>query len=300
VPGMLARHRAILSASRSVGARSGIGTQGDFRASHGYGDRSCPATPPSPPPNVNLVRPAGAAAAAALAAAPSAALCQVNPTTQWLLESCVPLGSVSMGLPGLAAQYFFLSPLTTMSQIRADGTVGSRPLLPYSAMFVNGSTWVAYGLLAGHPAIWLANVPGALLGAAYFATYVRYCPPGATHLPGTVTTHYLGAVAFLCAVAAASLGLPEDQAATVVGLMGNVIVLVMFGGPLSAMKQVIKTQSTAALALPVAIATVVNCSLWTTYGALVTGDPYIWFPNSVGALFGIAQLALFARYGIHR
>ena len=50
---------------------------------------------------------------------------------------------------------------------------------------------------------------------------------------------------------------------------------------------------------PMAIATVVNCSLWLGFGLLVIDDPFVWFPNVLGLGSGIAQLALFAKYGFH-
>ena len=37
----------------------------------------------------------------------------------WLLESCVGIGSVKLGLPGIAAQFFFLSPIPTMRDVIA-------------------------------------------------------------------------------------------------------------------------------------------------------------------------------------
>ena len=35
------------------------------------------------------------------------------------MESCVGIGSVKLGLPGIAAQFFFLSPIPTMRDVIA-------------------------------------------------------------------------------------------------------------------------------------------------------------------------------------
>ena len=77
------------------------------------------------------------------------------------------------------------------------------------------------------------------------------------------------------------------------------VVVAMFSGPLMVIKEVIDTKSTKNLPFPMAIATVVNCSLWLGFGLLVIDDPFVWFPHVLGLGSGIAQLALFAKYGFH-
>ena len=81
--------------------------------------------------------------------------------------------------------------------------------------------------------------------------------------------------------------------------LGCAVVVAMFSGPLMVIKEVIDTKSTKNLPFPMAIATVVNCSLWLGFGLLVIDDPFVWFPNVLGLGSGIAQLALFAKYGFH-
>ena len=92
--------------------------------------------------------------------------------------------------------------------------------------------------------------------------------------------------------------LPE-LAQTSLGYLGCAVVVAMFSGPLMVIKEVIDTKSTKNLPFPMAIATVVNCSLWLGFGLLVIDDPFVWFPNVLGLGSGIAQLALFAKYGFH-
>ena len=82
--------------------------------------------------------------------------------------------------PPLAAQACFLAPMDTMKKIRADGDVGSLPLLPFAAMAVNGIGWVTYGVLAGLTGpeasimdpnamtIWVPNITAFLFGAYYW------------------------------------------------------------------------------------------------------------------------------------
>ena len=63
------------------------------------------------------------------------------------------------------------------------------------------------------------------------------------------------------------------------------------------MREVVRTASTRALPLPFAAASLVNTSLWAAYG-YAAQDLFVLVPNSVGVCSGVAQFALFARYGV--
>eukprot|EP01059_Diplonema_ambulator_P034070 TRINITY_DN7455_c1_g1_i4.p2 TRINITY_DN7455_c1_g1~~TRINITY_DN7455_c1_g1_i4.p2 ORF type:complete len:120 (+),score=38.63 TRINITY_DN7455_c1_g1_i4:32-391(+) len=51
--------------------------------------------------------------------------------------------------PPVCAQVLFLSPLATMKEIKAAGTTGGMPMLPYTMMACNGFLWMTYGALTG-------------------------------------------------------------------------------------------------------------------------------------------------------
>ena len=51
-------------------------------------------------------------------------------------------------LPPLACQAAFLAPLDAMKSIKATGTTGDLPLIPYASMALNGVLWVTYGVYA--------------------------------------------------------------------------------------------------------------------------------------------------------
>lgn len=218
-------------------------------------------------------------------------------TTVWLLQSCIPLGVGRMGLPGLLAQFFFLSPLSTFKKIWRDKSVGKLPLLPYSSMFVNGLFGFSYGQLLGNPAIWLCNVPPMLLGAAYTAIFYKNAPSDADWLPGTAGNHILAMISSVAFVGAVLLSQSPMQAINIIGLAVVGIGVVMFSGPLAAIRTVLREKSTASLPFPMMVATVITTSLWTFYGAAILEDPVIWFPNMLGLLSGLVQAALFWRFG---
>lgn len=62
----------------------------------------------------------------------------------------------------------------------------------------------------------------------------------------------------------------------------------------------IDTQSTKNLPAPMAVATVVNCSLWFSFGAFVIEDAFIYAPNFLGLASGVTQCGLLLKYGIHK
>merc|ERR1711920_802058 len=187
-----------------------------------------------------------------------------------------------------------------MMRIVKDKSIGAMPLLPYSAMFANGTIWVTYGALLGNPAIWLPNMPAVFFGALYSAIFLKNTPTGADWLPRTPTYHALGVAGIVSVVLGSTFCLESSVAAQVVGILGNIVCVTMFAGPLSAIRTVLQEKSTRSLPLGMCIMTVVNCSLWTFYGAAMLEDPLIWFPNALGLLSGVVQLGLFMRFGIHR
>jgi len=240
---------------------------------------------------------ASATSAPALAAAAVVAVPH-GTTLQWLMESCVGIGTVKMGVPGLAAQVFFFSPVTSIMNIVSEKSTGKMPLLPFSAMCANGAMWITYGVLLDNPAIWAPNLPALAMGGLYTAVFLRYCPADANWLPLTRSWHLAGIAAAVGLSVGLAAVLPSDQAANIIGTVAVGVCIVMFTGPLAAMKTVLQDRSTKTLSLPMTIATVVNCSLWTYYGAAMINDSFIWFPNALGLASGLAQVALFARFGI--
>ena len=59
----------------------------------------------------------------------------------------------------------------------------------------------------------------------------------------------------------------------------------------------LRDRSAASLPLAFTLASTANCTLWTSYGALIIHDPFVYGPNGVGLGFSLVQLALIARFG---
>jgi hypothetical protein len=92
-------------------------------------------------------------------------------------------------------------------------------------MFICGLLWLSYGFLVGQTTIWIANVLPAVLGAYYWFTFLRFAPASFNNRPYTQT-----AVVVVVAIAATVISSPAQTAAWLIGLVGNVFVVIMFAG----------------------------------------------------------------------
>jgi hypothetical protein len=159
-----------------------------------------------------------------------------------------------------------------------------------------GYLQIGYGISANMDlSIIAANLSAVLFGLFYVQQFIR-------HNSGFYDLRKyfagLGCVCFLVTVVISTLA--TERAQTVLGIVNLFVSLAFFGGPLSAIKDVINTSSTQNLPLPTAIATTVNCALWIGYSVLITGDAFVFVPNIMGLAAGCAQLALFAHYGVQQ
>uniref|UniRef100_A0A7S4N7S0 Sugar transporter SWEET1 n=1 Tax=Odontella aurita TaxID=265563 RepID=A0A7S4N7S0_9STRA len=197
----------------------------------------------------------------------------------------------------IAGILVFAAPIPTMLQIQREKSVGALPMLPYSSMIVNCVVWFTYGLLKLEPKVWHTNSVGLFLGLYYCYVFHQFCPKNANSLPGTVWQHFQGTFLIASFILMVVVTMPKETATELVGKVGVFFCVLMFGSPLSALKNVIVMKSAKALPLPFTLATCVNCVLWSVFGLLDTHDFNIYAPNILGLCCGIAQLALIGIYG---
>lgn len=136
------------------------------------------------------------------------------------------------------------------------------------------------------------NFSAIALGAGYCATFYKYRSPQAVVLP------YVGASAALVATCGgAAAALPAAEAASFVGSLGCAVSVAMFSGPLASIRAVLRDRSAASIPPAFTGISIVNTSLWATWGVLVLHDPFIWAPNFLGLGSACAQAGLIARFG---
>lgn len=205
--------------------------------------------------------------------------------------------SLSGQMAPMAAFVVFMAPYPTIRQIRMDKRVGKMPMLPYSSMVVNCFVWMVYGLLKLEQKVWLTNSIGLLMGLFYSLQFNQFCSPNASNLPGTKRQHKIGSASIMFFTALCAKLLPSEMAIRLIGLMGVFFCVILFGSPLSSLKEVVTTKSAKSIPLPFTVACVINCLLWSIFGTLEAKDFNIYFPNLLGLFLGFVQLSLLAIYG---
>jgi solute carrier family 50 protein (sugar transporter) len=151
------------------------------------------------------------------------------------------------------------------------------------------------GILKQERKVWLTNAIGLLLGLYYVMEFIKYAPKRSPTLPGSVMGH-LQACVVLC-LATAGIATLVPQSTSMVGNLGVVLCVAMFGSPLASLKTVLLTKSAESIPLPFTLASVLNCLLWSVVGVLDMKDANIYIPNLLGLSFGFIQVGLKLMYG---
>lgn len=153
------------------------------------------------------------------------------------------------------------------------------------------------GILKMEKKIWVTNMISTILGAYYSSQFVKFCSPKASNLPGTKSQHKLFSTIIMLFTVLSAVVLPVQLSSQMIGLMGVFFCIILFGSPLSSLKEVIATKSAKSIPLPFTLACVMNCLLWSIFGTFEVKDFNIYFPNILGLLLGLVQLGLLAVYG---
>lgn len=126
----------------------------------------------------------------------------------------------------------------------------------------------------------------------YLFVFTRYCPKSSPTLPGSVAQHFQGCALIMGLTVLTAVALSIPQAAQIIGNAGVVLCVGMFASPLAALRTVCETKSAKSIPLPFTVAAVINCFLWSVVGLLDMKDFNIYFPNLLGLLFSLIQVAL--------
>ncbi|XP_057481646.1 bidirectional sugar transporter SWEET6b-like [Actinidia eriantha] len=203
-----------------------------------------------------------------------------------------------VGLLGNATAFFlFAAPMATFWRILKNKSVEEFKPDPYIAGVMNCIFWVFYGLPLIHPHSTLVitiNSIGLFLQLCYLAIFMYYGNK----------THRIKIVGFLIlevVVTTIVAGLvlhffhTHNKRSMVVGIFCICFGAILYFSPLTVMKKVVQTKSVEFMPFWLSVAAFSNGVVWSVY-ALLQFDAYILIGNSIGALFGAAQLILYAIY----
>lgn len=188
-----------------------------------------------------------------------------------------------------------MSPLPTVQRIRRDKKIGNYPLLPYTSMVITSTLSFAYGVLRENAMIWTSSAISVVLGLYYLLSYVQFAHTMADHtvLPGSVESHIITvSFAMMSTIIWTIVPMSQPSPDWLIGKVGLLFRVLMFASPLTTLRVVIATKSARSIPLPFAIASAVNCVLWTVFGLFQVKDANIYLPNILGLLFAVAQLML--------
>jgi len=205
---------------------------------------------------------------------------------------------------------FFLTPAKTFVGIVKKGSTEGFRGEAFQFTFFNCALWVLYSIFQGSRLMPLiANTAGGALAIAYIILFTKYLPKPSSSTsvqPYTTPTRYICqflGVIIVVGIMAVLMLLPVfnfnvgDQyfPAFLFGLIADVFNILMYGAPLTIMKQVILSKSVKYMPFLISLFTVINSSCWLAYGFYI-GDLWISIPNASGLLLGIIQLVLYSLY----
>ncbi|KAI3812861.1 hypothetical protein L1987_17574 [Smallanthus sonchifolius] len=191
----------------------------------------------------------------------------------------------------------FLSTVPTFYRIWKRKSVERFSAVPYLVTFVNCGLWVFYGLPLVHPhnlLVTTTNGAGMLIESVYLFLFIIY----SDHKKRIrVLLVLLVEIIFLVVLVVLILTLTHTTKlrSSIVGgisIGGNIM---MYASPLPVMKMVITTKSVEYMTFLLSLFCFVNGVCWFAY-AFIRFDPFVVIPNGLGALFGLAQLILYATF----
>ncbi|CAB9520951.1 Bidirectional sugar transporter SWEET15 [Seminavis robusta] len=200
----------------------------------------------------------------------------------------------------------YLAPIPTIRDVTMTGTVGSLPLLPYSAMVSNAFMWTIYGVLKKEYALWSCNGVGCVLAAYYCLQFTSHIPKAkqtsilqasTPTLPGTVQQHAQAVAAVIGITSLMAIFQPFANTANLIGNVAVLFCILMFASPLSVIRVVLQTKSAKSIPLPFTVLTCVNCFMWVIFGWFKLNDVNVYLPNILGLTFGLIQVALKVQFG---
>ena len=192
-----------------------------------------------------------------------------------------------------------LAPFPAVLKASRTGTLNSLNILPYSILFINSFSWILYSFVVLNYYIFFSNIVN--FGACLF--YVLTCFPLETAARQKLTIRVLVSLAMcvmiLSAVCFITFADNEAVKSQLSGWTAVVMLLIFYASPLSTLKTVISSKCSDSIHFFLAVASFMNGKsftlnpgfLWTMYGIFVE-NPFIIYPNLLGTLTGVVQIAL--------
>ncbi|CAF0706261.1 unnamed protein product [Brachionus calyciflorus] len=188
--------------------------------------------------------------------------------------------------------FLFLSGSQLCHKIIKTNSVGDISPLPFLTAFINCVIMFLYGMLIKNYQIIFINVVGFNLEIVYIIIFLFYTQNKRKVIHQiifiTVITITVGFYAFVYE--------PDPTISSkYIGFLGCIASVIMFGSPLTSLRNVMISKSTESLSFYLCLANFSCSFLWSVYGIMLS-DKFIYIPNIIGSLLGFAQVSLFAKF----
>ncbi|XP_054789094.1 bidirectional sugar transporter SWEET3-like [Prosopis cineraria] len=202
-------------------------------------------------------------------------------------------------LGNAASISLYAAPTVTFGRVIRKKSTEEFPCIPYIIGLLNCLLFTWYGLPVvsckweNFPLVTVNGV-GIALELSYVLIYFWYATAkGKVQVAMTAIPVLL--VFCITAIISAFAFHDHRHRKLLVGSIGLVVSIAMYGSPLVVMKKVIKTKSVEFMPLPLSLCSFLASSLWMTYGLLIR-DIFVAGPSVIGLPLGILQLVLHCKY----
>ncbi|KAL5543837.1 hypothetical protein UlMin_007621 [Ulmus minor] len=204
--------------------------------------------------------------------------------------------TLASGLLGNIVSFMvFLAPIPTFYKIYKKKTTDGFQSLPYIVALLSSMLWIYYALFKGGATFLITiNSFGCVIETVYVTIFIFYAPKK-TRLQTVRLLLALNVIGYGLMLVLTLLVTKGQTRIQTIGWICLVFNLCVFAAPLCIIRQVIKTKSVEFMPLPLSFFLTLGAVTWFFYG-LMLKDYNIAFPNILGFIFGIAQMALYLVY----
>jgi uncharacterized protein with PQ loop repeat len=177
-----------------------------------------------------------------------------------------------------------LAPWKTIQEIEKTGDTKGMTPLPFFFMVGANVLWSLYGLLVPDTVVFIVNAGAIPILCRYFL--VVFSNSKEKRVTEIVAYGFTYVILLCYAVTVLMLQMPIDVQVT--GILGDVMVCLLYAAPLLNMYTAWKNKSLDPIPLRMGLAALINSSLWCVYG-LGSGQMLVALPNFVGIICGSLQ-----------
>ncbi|KAI3735384.1 hypothetical protein L6452_14880 [Arctium lappa] len=207
---------------------------------------------------------------------------------------------LAVGLMGNAASFLlYAAPICTFARVIRKKSTEEFSSVPYIISLLNCLMYTWYGMpVVSHkwenfPMITI-NGLGILLELSFIIIFIWFASRKQKLMAGIMTTAVI--IIFSITALISTYVLHDHHTRKeLVGSVGLIASVAMYGSPLVVMKKVIETKSVEFMPFSLSLFSFLASALWMAYG-LLGRDLLITAPNLVGCPLGALQLVLYCKY----